>query len=129
MRLGLARVNEIWELYGVLDEEDGNVIAHDVPVALFGIEFDGEATDVSNSIGTAAAAQNGGETHEDGRFTGSVGENGRKRHILGTLVQLESPESSSTPGVYDTLGNPLVVKSMNLFICVSLDTRKCFQLS
>jgi hypothetical protein len=32
VRLGLARVNDIGKLEGVLDEEDGNVVSNNVPV-------------------------------------------------------------------------------------------------
>jgi hypothetical protein len=31
------RVNQVWELYGVLDEEDGDIVADQVKVALVGI--------------------------------------------------------------------------------------------
>lgn len=32
VRLGFARVNHIWELESVLDEEDRNIVSNDVPV-------------------------------------------------------------------------------------------------
>ena len=34
------RMNQIWKLNGILDKEDGHVVTHDVPVTLFGIDFD-----------------------------------------------------------------------------------------
>lgn len=55
MWLGLSCVDDIGKLHRVLDEKDGNVVPHNVPVAFLSIEFDGEATDISNSIcGTSA---------------------------------------------------------------------------
>lgn len=46
--LGLDGVNEIDELDGVLNEEDGHVVSDNIPVALIRIEPSGEATRVSH---------------------------------------------------------------------------------
>ena len=39
IRLFLYRMDEVRELDWILDEEDGNIIADNVPIALFGIKF------------------------------------------------------------------------------------------
>ncbi|KAG1247507.1 hypothetical protein G6F65_020130 [Rhizopus arrhizus] len=54
MRLGLHRVHQIRELHRVLDEEDGDVVAHQVPVAFIGVELDGEAAHVAFCVGRPA---------------------------------------------------------------------------
>ena len=59
VRLGLARVDDIGELDGVLDEENGNVVANEIPVTLLGVELGRETTDITNSVGTAPAAEDG----------------------------------------------------------------------
>jgi len=46
-------VDEVGELVGVADEEDGGVVADEVPVALVGVELHGEATDIAFGVGGA----------------------------------------------------------------------------
>lgn len=53
----LASVDNIRELDCVLDEEDWDVVANNVPVALLGVELDGKATDVSHCVGAATASK------------------------------------------------------------------------
>lgn len=56
MRLGLPGMDKIGELDGVLDEEDGDVVAYDISVALLGVEFDCKAAHITNGIGRATAS-------------------------------------------------------------------------
>jgi hypothetical protein len=50
-RLALLGVDEVAELDGVADEEDGGVVADHVPVPFFGIELEGEASGVAGGVG------------------------------------------------------------------------------
>ena len=65
IRVRLTRVDDVRELDGVLDEKHRDVVAHQVPVALFGVELRGPATGIAHGVGGAAGAQHGGKTHED----------------------------------------------------------------
>lgn len=56
------------ELGRVANEEDGSVIEDPIPVALIGLEFDGESTGVSSSIGGPGFASNGRETYSGANF-------------------------------------------------------------
>lgn len=56
VRLGLGGMDDIGELDGVLDEEDGDVVAYDVPVALLGVKFDCKAAHITDGIGRATAS-------------------------------------------------------------------------
>ena len=47
-------MDQVRELNGVLNEEDWNVVAHDIPVALLSVEFDGKATHITHSIGATS---------------------------------------------------------------------------
>jgi hypothetical protein len=40
-----------WEKDGIPDEKDGSVVTDQIPVALFSVEFNGEATRVTGGIG------------------------------------------------------------------------------
>lgn len=43
-------VHEVWKLYGILNEENRNVVADKVPITLFCVELHGKATDITNSV-------------------------------------------------------------------------------
>jgi hypothetical protein len=62
--LRLHRVDQVGELDRVLDEEHRDVVADEVPVALLGVELDGEAADVAGEVERALAAGDGREADE-----------------------------------------------------------------
>lgn len=45
--VALLSMDEAWEKDGVTNEEDGSVVANQIPVALFSIELDSEAARIS----------------------------------------------------------------------------------
>ena len=49
-RVGLEGVDEVGELDGVADEEDLEVVADEIPVAVLGVELDGEAARVAQRL-------------------------------------------------------------------------------
>ena len=53
--LHLDAVDQVGELDGVLDEEDRDIVADQIPIALLGIEFDGETADVARRIDRSGA--------------------------------------------------------------------------
>jgi hypothetical protein len=65
VRLSLASMDNVWELYGVLNEENWDIISNQIPVSLLGIEFGCEPAHIANSIGTAVASKDGGEADKD----------------------------------------------------------------
>jgi hypothetical protein len=67
-------VVQVREFQRVAQEEHRRVVAHQVPVALLGVELDGEAADVALGIGRAALAGHGGEAHEHVGLLADFGE-------------------------------------------------------
>jgi hypothetical protein len=67
--LGLRGMYKVGELDGVLDEEDGDVVANNVPDAFVRVELCGEATYVTDGVGGASGTGDGGEAYEDGGGT------------------------------------------------------------
>ena len=64
---------QIGEFQWVAEEEHGRVVAHQIPVAFFGVKLDGETTDVALGIGRAAFTCHGREAHKQiGFFADSV---------------------------------------------------------
>lgn len=50
IRLGFSSMDQVWELHGILDEEDRDVVSNQIPVALLGIELDGKPSNIANGI-------------------------------------------------------------------------------
>jgi len=63
--LGLTGVNNVWEFYGVLDEENWNIISDEIPVSFLSVEFGCKPAHISNSIGAAATSKDSRETDKD----------------------------------------------------------------
>jgi hypothetical protein len=65
MRLWLGGVYEVGELHRVLDKEDWDVVANEIPVAFVRVELHGEATDIPRGVRRATFAEDRREAHED----------------------------------------------------------------
>ena len=55
--LGFCGMDQVGKLDPVLNEEDGDVVADEIPVALLGVEADGKAADVAGGVGRASRAR------------------------------------------------------------------------
>ena len=114
VRLGLASVDDIRELDGVLDEEDGDVVANEIPVTLLCVELGGETTDITNSVGTAPAAEDGREAHKDGGLARGIGKDLGHCEVFGALVDSELAKGTAATGVDYSLGDSLVIEAHDL---------------
>src|SRR3984957_4230942 len=59
VRLHLDRMDEVGKLDRILDEEDGDVVANEIEIALIRIEFDGEAPHVAGPVSRPGASGDG----------------------------------------------------------------------
>ena len=110
----LHRVDEVGELDGVLDEEHRDVVADEIPVALLGVELDGEAADVAGQVERALVAGDGREAHEHrGPLAGPLEQVG-SGDVGQRLVGLEEAVGAEPAGVDDPLGDALVVEVEDL---------------
>lgn len=50
MRFRLSCVDNIRKFHGVLNEKDGNIVANNVPVALFSVKFDSKSANIAHSV-------------------------------------------------------------------------------
>ena len=114
VRLRLGGVDQVGELDRVLDEEDGDVVADEVPVPLLGVELHGEAADVAGEVGRALAAGDGREADEDGRLLALALEEVGPGDVGERLVVLEVAVGAVAAGVDDPLGDALVVEVEDL---------------
>ena len=51
VRFGFRCMDQVRKFYGSLDEEHGNVVADEIPVAFFSVDFHSEATHVGARSG------------------------------------------------------------------------------
>ena len=84
--LGLHRMDEVGELDRVLDEEDRDVVADEVPVAFLGVELDREASDIARKVGGALVAGDRREADEG------------RRPLAGALEEVGAGEVASDVG-------------------------------
>jgi hypothetical protein len=111
--LVLGRMDQVGKLDRVLDEEDRDVVADDVPVALLGVELHGEAAHVAGEVERALVAGDGGEAHEGGVFSPARWKmSARVRSER--LVGLEVAVRAEAARVHDALGDALVVEVEDL---------------
>ena len=70
----LCGVNQIRELNGVPNEENWSIVAHDIPIALLRIEFDGKPSNVTHGIIDTSRPEDRGKSKEDWCGSRSVGQ-------------------------------------------------------
>jgi hypothetical protein len=116
------RMDKVWKLDRVLDEENGDVVAYEIEVALIGVEFDRKAAHVARHVSRASAASNGREASEDFRFPACLGEVRRSRQMRNRIGHLEIAVRATPAGMNDALWNSLVIEMGDL-----LAERKMFQ--
>ena len=65
-RLGIApvgfhldRMNQVWKLDGILDKEDGNVVADEVEISFLGVKLYGEASHIPGQVHRTRASRHG----------------------------------------------------------------------
>ena len=113
VRVRLHRVHHVRELDGVLHEEHGDVVAHQVPRALVRVELGGEAAGVAGQVHGAAGAGHGGEADEHLRLL-VLGEESGPADLRGGAVAAEHAVGAGAAGVDHALGDALVVEVAEL---------------
>lgn len=99
----------------MVDEEDQQVVADEVPVAVLGLEPDGEAARVPGDLGRIAPPDDRREADHDRRALALGLEQlgpgvGRGWFVTDRPVRLEDAVGDETPGVDDALGDPLPIE-------------------
>jgi len=99
IRFGLGSVDQVGELYGILDEEHRDVIADEIPVAFLRVELDRKTANVTGKIRRA--------------FTHALEHIGAG-HIGETVGKFEIAVGTVAARMHDALGNALVVEVEDL---------------
>lgn len=103
LRVTLLGVDEMRELGGVTDEEDGGVVEDPVEVALLSLDLDSEATGVTGGISRARLASDSGEADGDGSTLSDLVEKSSAGEVGDVVGDLNEAVSTGTLGVDDSL--------------------------
>ena len=103
-------VDEVGELVGIAHEEDGGVVANEVPVPLLGVELHCEATHVALCIGGAPLPRHRGEPEETRRLLADIGEEIRLRVLGDVAGHGERTVGARAFRMHDALRNPFAVE-------------------
>ena len=112
--ISLLAVDEIWEFHWVIDEEDWSIVSNHIVVALFGVEFDGESSWVSDGVRSSSLTGDGGESEEQWGLLADFVEEGSLGEWSDILGNLENSMGSGTLGMDNSLWDSLSVEVSKL---------------
>ncbi|KOS95830.1 hypothetical protein DM45_3892 [Burkholderia mallei] len=113
VRRRLQRMHHVRELHRVADEENRQIIADEIPVALRRVELRGETARVPQRFGRRAAVDHAGKAHENGRLRAGL-EHLRPREIRDVAGRDEHAVRARAPRMHDALGNALTIETLQL---------------
>lgn len=108
-------MNKVGEFVRVADEEHGGVVADEIPVAFFGIELNGESTNVAFSIGGAAFSGDRRESEEGFSLFADMREDVGFGVLSDIFGDGECAVCARTLSVHHALGDTLAVEVLHLF--------------
>ena len=114
IRLLFRRVNEVWKLDRVLDEEDRYVVADEVPISFGAVELDRKTAYVTGGIGGTCIAGNRRKAHENRRFLADSIEDASLRILRKRFGEFEVPVRSRSAGVNNPFGDAFVIEMVDL---------------
>lgn len=114
VRFHLHGMDQIRELDRILNEEDRDVVADQVPVALSRVELHGEAPHVARRIYRSRAAGHSRKAGEQLCLLAHLGQDFRRRIVFQTLGQFEETMRRRAARMDDSLRNPLMVEMLDL---------------
>ena len=112
--LVLDRMREVGKLHRILNEKDRDVVADKIPIALFGIEFDGKTADVTREIGRSAITCNGRKPRKNRRFFADFAQDQRGRKVAQAVSKFEVSVRRKSTGMDDAFRNTLMIEMENL---------------
>src|ERR1035437_1354623 len=111
----LYGMDEVGKFDGILDEENRDVVADQVPVAFLGVKLDGKPAYVTRGIDRTRAACDGRYAGKNGGLLAYLGEYPGGGVLLQRDGQLEESMRARRTRVYDTLGNTFVIEIVYFF--------------
>lgn len=107
-------LTEVREFDSVLDKENGDVVANNIPIAFIRIELCCKSTDITNRIRASFASLHGGKPHEYRCVPRRVRQDSGIRQVLQAFLKFEVAKRACTACMHHSLRDTLMVKTMNL---------------
>ncbi len=119
-RIGFLAVDEIGELGGIADKEHRQVVAHQVPVAIFGAEFHCESARIAGNFRAIATTGHGAESHtyrcDLAFFLEQLGAGVRAGWFIANgAVRLENAVGGHAAGMHHALRHALAIEVAHFF--------------
>ena len=109
-----ARMNQVGKLDRILDEEHGDVVADQIPVAFVAVELDGEAAHIARRVLRALGTGDGREPAKHRRALALLRKHRRSRQLGDCARAFKISVRTRAPGMHDALGNALVIEMEDL---------------
>ena len=114
VRLHLHGVYQVRELHSILNEEHGDIVTHQVPVALGRVELDGKAAHVARCIYRTRPTGYGGKAREHRDLHTDVGQHLGGGVFFERVRQLKKAMGCRSSCMHDALGDAFMVKVRDL---------------
>lgn len=92
-------MDQIREFDAILNKENRDVVADDIPITLLGVESTSKTSDFSRSLRRTSASEDRGKTDEHRHLGVEVGEDFSMSDVLQACVELEKTVCSITASV------------------------------
>ena len=106
----LLGMDEVRELGGIAQEEDGSVVCYHIPIAFFRSKLDRETSRVSGAVVGAGFATHGRESNGDRALFAFLAEDVGNAEIIERLGALEGTMSTAALGVDNSFGDAFTVE-------------------
>ena len=110
LRITLLGVDETREQNGITNEEDGCVVANQIPNAIIGVELHGEAARIASSISRTALTADSRETNSHWRALLDLLKDLGGDVFGDVMSDFQITKSTDTLGVHNTFGNALTIE-------------------
>jgi len=110
----LGSMNQVGEFHRILNKKNRNIVANDVPVALFGVELDSKTPHIARHVRRTLAARHSGKSHKGRGFFALALEDIGAGDVLEGIVGFKIAMGAVTPGMYYPFGDSLMVKMKDL---------------
>ncbi len=115
IRLILDGMNKVRKFHRVLNEEDRDVVADDVPVAFLGIQLDGKAAHIARKVHRTLVTRHGRKPHKGRNAAARLLEQMRGSDLAQCLGRLEIAMRAVATGMDHALRDALMVEMEDLF--------------
>src|SRR5439155_10157887 len=108
-------MDEVGELDRILNEENRDIVADEIPVAFLRVEFDRKTTHIARKVRRSLVSGYGREPHKHGRFFAGPLKNVGLGDFGQRFVSLKETVSPVAAGMDHPFRDPLVIEMENLF--------------